>query len=67
MAQHADRKVADVPRERGGNASNLNKLETGSGERTLGEVAEKAAKGDRVSKDIIKIVKQAKQKGQRRY
>lgn len=64
MVIHADRKVYDVLRERG-DASNLNQLEKGSGERTLGEVAEQAAKGNQTAKKIIKMVKQAKTKGQR--
>jgi YD repeat-containing protein len=38
--------VADVIRSRGGGASQVNQLQTGYSERTLGEMSELAAKGD---------------------
>lgn len=65
LVNRADEKVADVICLRGGNASNINRLQSNSGQRTLREVAEDAAKGDRNAKQIIKMIKQANTKGQR--
>ena len=56
LIDHADRTVAEMIRERGGNASNVRK--TGPwAYRTLEETAEAAVNGDRSAGRAIKIVK----------
>jgi len=63
--ENCDKTVAQLIRERGGNASNVNKLETGMGERSLREVAEAASRGDSKAVEALKMIKQASVKGQR--
>lgn len=62
LADRADEKVADVIRSRGGGASQVNQLQTGYGELTLGELSDLAAQGDR---EAVKAIKMAKQAGSR--
>lgn len=63
LADHEDRTVADMIRERGGNASNVRR--TGPwADRTLGETAKAAAQGDQTAATAIKIVKQARRLGE---
>jgi hypothetical protein len=58
LIDHADRTVAEMIRERGGNASNVR--EAGSwAYLTLEETAEAAVNGDRSAGRAIKIVKDA--------
>ena len=64
MVNISDQTVAEAIRARGGSASNLQQLQTGMGQRSLGEVAEAAATGDAEAEKAIKMVKQAAQKGQ---
>jgi hypothetical protein len=60
LAERADETAADVIRSRGGGASQVNQLQTGYGHRTLGELSDLAARGDR---EAIKAIKMAKQAG----
>jgi hypothetical protein len=60
---HANRTVAEMVRDRGGNASNVR--QTGPwAHKTLEETAEAAAKGDATAATAIKIVKQARRLGE---
>lgn len=63
LADRADEPVADVIRSRGGGASQVNQLQTGYGQRTLGELSELAARGDREAVKAIKMAKQAGSQG----
>jgi hypothetical protein len=63
LAGDADRTIAEVILERGGNASNVRQAGHWS-RRTLGEAAEAAAQGDKIAATAIKIVKQAKRLGE---
>ena len=62
LADDAERTVADMIRERGGNASNVRQAGPWA-QKTLGETAEAAAKGEQTAATAIKIVKQAKRLG----
>lgn len=50
-------------RSRGGGASQVRQLESGIGEQTLGELAERAATGDAQAVKALKMVKQAGSQG----
>jgi RHS repeat-associated protein len=63
LAGQAEDTVADVIRSRGGGASQVNQLQSGYGELTLGEVSELAASGDREAEAALKMVKQAGSQG----
>jgi hypothetical protein len=63
LADRADETVADVIRSRGGGASQVNQLQTGYGELTLGELSDLAAQGDREAVKAIKMAKQAGSQG----
>jgi hypothetical protein len=63
LAAHAGRSVAEMIKERGGNASDVRQAGPWSS-KTLGETAESAAKGDAAAATAIKIVKQAKRLGE---
>ena len=63
LSDRADETVADVIRSRGGGAKQVNQLQTGYGERTLGEISDLAARGDREAVKAIKMVKQAGSQG----
>jgi RHS repeat-associated protein len=63
LASRADETLADVIRSRGGGASQLRQLQTGYGERTLGEISDLAASGDREAVRAIKMAKQAGSQG----
>jgi RHS repeat-associated protein len=52
-----DKTVRDAIKIRGGGASQLNQLETGTGDETVRNVAEKAAKGDRNAIRALKMIK----------
>lgn len=62
LIDHADRTVAEMIRERGGNASNVRKAGSWAS-RTLEETAEAAVNGDRTAGTAIKIVKHASRLG----
>jgi len=63
LVEFAERTVADMIRERGGNASNVRQAELWA-EKTLEETAEAAARGDASAETAIKIVKQARRLGE---
>jgi RHS repeat-associated protein len=63
LAERADETVADVIRSRGGGASQVNQLQTGYGQLTLGEISDLAAQGDPEAVRAIKMVKQAGSQG----
>jgi hypothetical protein len=63
LSSRADETLADVIRSRGGGASQLRQLQTGYGERTLGELSDLAASGDREAVRAIKMAKQAGSQG----
>jgi hypothetical protein len=63
LADQEDRPVADLIRERGGNASNVRQAGPWANE-TLGETAKAAAQGDQSAATAIKIVKQARRLGE---
>lgn len=60
-----DTKASDAIKKRGGGAGQVNQLETGYGNKTVGELANSAAKGDRAAETAIKIIKQAGSKAQK--
>jgi len=64
LANEATKTVAEVVRERGGNASNVRKTGHWSN-KSLGEAAEAAAAGDESAKTAVKIAKQADRLGQK--
>lgn len=63
LVDQSEQTVREVIRSRGGNASNVRKVGPWA-DRTLGATAEAAAQGDRTAETAIKIVKQARRKGQ---
>jgi hypothetical protein len=63
LASRSDETVADVIRSRGGGASQINQLQTGIGQETLGSVAQEAVDGDEQAAKAIKMVKQAGTQG----
>ena len=63
LIDHADRTVAEMIRERGGNASNVRQAGMWAN-KTLEETAEGAVNGDRAAEKAIKIVKQSKRLGE---
>jgi hypothetical protein len=64
LLDQANRTVADMIRERGGNASNVR--ESGHwAYRTLEETAEAAVKKDRLAAKALKLVKRAGRLGQK--
>lgn len=63
LANRAGEKVRDVIRSRGGSGSNVNQAGPWA-DRTLGETAEAAARGDSSAETAIKIAKQAGRLGQ---
>lgn len=63
LTEHEERTIADMIRERGGNASNVR--QTGPwADRTLADTATAAAQGDQTAATAIKIVKQARRLGE---
>jgi hypothetical protein len=60
-----DMTAADAIRARGGGASQVNQLETGYAQKTVGEIANLAAQEDKAAKTALKIIKQADQKNQK--
>ena len=64
LVDHADRTVAEMIRERGGNASNVRQAGPWA-DKSLGETAEAAAQGDPTAATAIKIVKQARRLGEK--
>jgi hypothetical protein len=63
LVDQAEKTVSELIRERGGNASNVRQAGPWA-DKTLGDTAEAAAKGDRKAASAIKIVKQAKRLGE---
>jgi RHS repeat-associated protein len=64
LADRAAEKVRDVIRSRGGSGANVNQAGPWA-DRTLGETAEAAARGDSSAETAIKIAKQAGRLGQK--
>jgi len=64
LAAEAERKVSELIRKRGGNASNVRQAGPWA-DKMLGETAEAAAHGDQSAASAIKIVKQARRLGQK--
>ncbi len=64
LIEHADRTVAEMIRERGGNASNVRKAGPWA-DKTLAETAEAAVNGDRSAGMAIKIVKESSRLGRK--
>lgn len=54
----------EIIRIRGGNASNIRQLQTGMEKKTVVQLARDAANGDRKADAALKMIKQARQKGQ---
>jgi RHS repeat-associated protein len=67
LAGDKDKTVQEVLTARGGTGRNLKALESGMGDKKLGDVANAAAKGDQAAQKALKMVKQAGTKGQRTY
>jgi hypothetical protein len=63
LVADADRSVAEMIRERGGNSSNVRQAGPWA-DRTLGEAAVAAVAGDPTAETAIKIVKQARRLGE---
>jgi RHS repeat-associated protein len=63
LANRAGEKVRDVIRSRGGSGANVNQVGQWA-DRTLGEAAEAAAKGDPNAETAVKVAKQASRLGQ---
>lgn len=63
LKEKADQTVREAIRERGGTESNVRYVGHWA-DKTLGETAEAAAKGDQQAETAIKVVKQAKKKGE---
>ena len=63
LASRAEEKVADVIRSRGGSASNVKQAGPWA-QKTLGETAKAAVKGDATAETAVKIAKQARRLGQ---
>jgi hypothetical protein len=63
LADRLDETVADVIRSRGGGASQVQQLESGYGQLTLGELSDLAARGDRQAVKAIEMAKQAGSQG----
>ncbi len=63
LAERADETVADVIRSRGGGASQINELQSGYGQLTLGEISDLTARGDPEAAKALKMVKQAGTQG----
>jgi hypothetical protein len=57
--------AAEAIRQRGGGQSQVEQLETGFGQMTVGELANLAAQGDAAAKTAMKIIKQASDKAQK--
>jgi len=57
--------VADAIRERGAGASQIRQLQTGYEEKTVGEIANLAAQGDKEANKALKMVKQAAKKAEK--
>jgi len=60
-----DVKASDAIKQRGGGASQINRLETGYENKTVGELANMAAAGDAEAETAMKIIKQASKKAQK--
>lgn len=60
-----DKKLIDVIKSRGGGGKQLHKIATDLQNLLLGEVANKAAAGDKAADTAMKIVKQANSKAQK--
>ncbi len=57
--------AADAIRQRGGGQSQVNQLQTGYENLTVGELANRAAAGDKEAEKALKIIKQAEKKAQK--
>jgi hypothetical protein len=60
-----DVKASDAIKQRGGGASQINRLQTGYENKTVGELANLAAAGDAGAETAMKIIKQASKKAQK--
>ena len=63
LVADADRTVAEMILERGGNAANVRQAGPWAS-RTLAEAAAAATRGDKAAESALKIVKQARRLGQ---
>src|SRR5689334_19544387 len=63
LSGSADETAADMIKERGGGASQVNQLQSGYGQMTLRELAHLAVQGDSEAEKAIKMVKQAGSQG----
>ncbi len=63
LSNQSDKTAAQAIKARGGGASQVNQLQTGYGQMTLGELATRAAQGDPEAIKAIKMVKQAGSQG----
>ena len=64
LIDHASRTIAEIVRERGGNAGNVREAGPWA-YRTLEETAEAAVAGDRTAHKALKIAKGAKRLGEK--
>ena len=64
LVGEADRTVAEMILERGGNAANVRQAGPWA-DKTLAQTAEAAAQGDKTADTAMKIVKQARRLGER--
>ena len=65
LAKLKDTKASDAIKKRGGGQGQVNQLESGMGDMTVGEIANSAAKGNRAAETAMKIIKQAGSKAQK--
>ncbi len=65
LADLKDVTAADAIRKRGGGQSQVKQLQTGYENLTVGELANRAAAGDKEAEKALKIVKQAEKKAQK--
>ncbi|MDM8562715.1 polymorphic toxin-type HINT domain-containing protein [Candidatus Marithioploca araucensis] len=65
LIDSANDTARDAIKKRGGGGSQINRLRTDYADKTLGELAQLAADGDKEAKTDLKIVKQASKKAQK--
>ncbi|HEY2043946.1 MAG TPA: RHS repeat-associated core domain-containing protein [Jatrophihabitans sp.] len=63
LADQSNSSAADVIRSRGGGASQVNQLQSGYGQLSLGDLATRAAAGDKQAVKALKMIKQAGSQG----
>jgi hypothetical protein len=65
LVEIKDKTAAEVIFLRGGTQSQVRQLQSGYEQLTVGELAEKAVQGDAAAETAIKIIKQARKKGEK--